>query len=81
MINIPNIGRIAAIAAATTLVAAAAVPAGAAISDPVGAPAKVKKETRYCVENPVSGSNIVRKTCKTRDAWIKSEGFDPIRHR
>lgn len=84
MFNIRNISRVSTIVAAAALVATAVVPASAAITDPAGAPsapAKVKKPTRYCVENAVTGSNIVRKTCKTRDEWIKAEGFDPIARR
>ena len=84
MFNIRTISRVSAVAAAAALAATAVAPASAATPDPVAAasaPAKAKKPTRYCVESNVTGSNIVRKTCKTRDEWIKAEGFDPIRHR
>jgi hypothetical protein len=84
MFNIQTVGRISAMAAAAALSVTAIVPASAATSDPAAAstaPAKAKRPTRYCVENVVPGSNIVRKTCKTRDEWIKAEGFDPVRHR
>ena len=75
MITIQTLSRAAAIAAACTLVAIA--PASAA-SDPTRAPAKpAAKNQRYCVETEVTGSRIARCTCKTRDAWIKSDGFDP----
>ena len=82
MIKIQAIGRISAIAAAAALAVTAIVPAGATVADPAGvvsAPAGAKKSTRYCVADTLVGSRIARKTCKTRDEWIKAEGFDPIR--
>ena len=76
MTIIQNLGRAAAIAAGLTLIAVS--PAGAA-PDPAKSPAKpapAAKSQRYCVETQVTGSHLARRTCKTRDAWLK-EGFDP----
>lgn len=76
MITIQTLGRAAAIAAGLTLIAVS--PAGAS-PDPAKSPAKAPaaKSQRYCVETQVTGSRLARRTCKTRDAWIKSDGFDP----
>jgi hypothetical protein len=76
MITIQTLSRAAAIAAGLALIAVS--PAGAS-PDPKS-PAKAApaaKSQRYCVETQVTGSRLARRTCKTRDAWIKSEGFDP----
>lgn len=40
--------------------------------------AQPKKETLYCVKGVTTGTLIPRKTCKTRDQWIASDGFDPL---
>ena len=77
MITIQTLGRAAAIAAGLTLIAVS--PAGAS-PDPARSSAKAApaaKSQRYCVETQVTGSRLARRTCKTRDAWIKSDGFDP----
>ncbi|NML05516.1 hypothetical protein [Sphingomonas sp. G-3-2-10] len=81
-----QMGRVSAIVAAAALVIGSVGPATAAISrDP--APAKSSQEDqgtpaaktkRYCVESDVTGSRMARRTCKTRDQWLKEDGFDPI---
>ena len=35
-------------------------------------------ETRYCVVDKPTGSLLVRRTCRTRDQWIASDGVDPL---
>ncbi len=80
-----RLSRAAAVAAALALTAAVAAPAGAAAWDPtVATKAPVEppaaKPRRYCTNQEMTGS-IVRRTCKTRDEWIRDEGFDPIRVR
>ena len=35
------------------------------------------KPTRYCIVEAITGSVIPRRTCKTREAWLR-EGFDPL---
>lgn len=35
------------------------------------------KPTRYCVVATFTGSRIEKKTCLTRDEWLK-RGFDPL---
>ena len=35
---------------------------------------------RYCVKNTTIGTNIERKVCQTRDAWL-AQGFDPLEGR
>lgn len=75
MTIIQTLGRVAAIAAACTVIAV--TPASAA-PDPAKSPAKAPeaKSQRYCVKTEVTGSRLARRTCKTRDAWLR-EGFDP----
>lgn len=34
--------------------------------------------TRYCIVDTVTGSRIAKKVCKTRDAWMREDGFDPL---
>lgn len=75
MTAIQNIARAAAIAAAATLAITASV--GAMAAEPVKPP--VAKPTRYCVISEVAGSRFTHTKCKTRDAWIKAEGFDPAK--
>lgn len=79
MITAQTLGRAAAIAAACML--AAAAPASAA-RDQAKTPEKSApeaKEKRYCVKSRVTGARLPRVICKTRDEWIKSEGFDPAK--
>ena len=33
---------------------------------------------QYCVVDTPTGSRIVRKICKTRDAWMREDNFDPL---
>ena len=40
--------------------------------------AKSSEETLYCVKSVTTGTLIPRKTCKTRDQWIKEFNFDPL---
>ncbi len=35
------------------------------------------KPTRYCVVATFTGSRVEKKTCLTRDEWLK-RGFDPL---
>lgn len=80
-----QMGRVSAIAAAAALVIGSVAPAIAAPRDP--APAKSSQEDqtapttkakRYCVESEVTGSRVPMRVCKTRDQWLKEDGFDPI---
>jgi hypothetical protein len=76
MITITNIGRSAIIAAAATAAIIATVPAGAKPARPPE-PTSVK-EVRYCTIDEIGGSRFTKRTCKTRDAWMKDENFDPV---
>jgi hypothetical protein len=84
MISIQTLGRAAAIAAAATLVIGSPV---AAFAKPIPAarPAKpapaATNAPRYCVTEEIGGSRFTRRTCKTRDAWINDENFDPVTFR
>jgi len=35
-------------------------------------------QTKYCMVDTVTGSRIPQKICKTRDAWMREDGFDPL---
>jgi hypothetical protein len=35
-------------------------------------------QTKYCIVDTVTGSRITKKVCKTRDAWMHEDGFDPL---
>jgi hypothetical protein len=37
-------------------------------------------QTKYCIVDTVTGSRIPQKVCKTREAWMRDEGFDPLNH-
>ena len=72
--------------AALTMVAGSAQAAGrepasdkapAARATPTAEPST---QTRYCVVDTVTGSRIPQKVCKTRDAWMHDDGFDPLNH-
>lgn len=82
MITIQTLGRAAAIAAAATL--AIGTPATAFAAPIPAAPKPVKAESaantavRYCVIDEIGGSRFTKRTCKTRDAWINDEDFDPV---
>lgn len=73
---ITTIARAAAIAAAATVAIVATVPAGAKPARPP-APTELK-EVRYCTVDEIGGSRFTKRTCKTRDAWVKDENFDPV---
>jgi hypothetical protein len=78
--TINAIGRVAA-AAAIAAIVTIGMPS-AVFADPVAAPAKPAaqaKPTRYCVVDHLTGSRIAHKTCKTREQWIKEDGFDPTK--
>jgi hypothetical protein len=53
--------------------AADAVPQ--ANASPTAAPSP---QTKYCIVDTVTGSRIAKKVCKTRDAWMHEDGFDPL---
>ena len=89
MLNTQVAGRVSravALAAAAALVAGSAIaPASAAVREDPASEAKGSDKQsgsqpqakRYCVVGVVTGS-IRQRTCKTRDQWIKEDGFDPI---
>ena len=35
-------------------------------------------QTKYCIVDTVTGSRIAQKICKTRAAWMREDGFDPL---
>jgi hypothetical protein len=35
-------------------------------------------QTKYCIVDTVTGSRITKKVCKTREAWMNEDGFDPL---
>ncbi|GAA0306794.1 hypothetical protein GCM10009087_15930 [Sphingomonas oligophenolica] len=43
------------------------------------APAPTEATKRYCAVETLTGSHIQKKTCMSRDAWIKAYGFDPAK--
>jgi|APAra7269096661_1048516.scaffolds.fasta_scaffold00012_322 hypothetical protein len=49
--------------------------APAARATPAAEPTPQKK---YCVVDTVTGSRIPQKICKTREAWMHEDGFDPL---
>ena len=70
--------------AALTMIAGSAQAAGrepdsgkapAARATPTAAPST---QTKYCVVDTVTGSRIPQKVCKTRAAWMREDGFDPL---
>lgn len=34
--------------------------------------------TRYCIVDTITGSRIAKRECKTREAWMRENGFDPL---
>jgi hypothetical protein len=40
--------------------------------------AEPSPQTKYCIVDTVTGSRIAKKVCKTRDAWMREDGFDPL---
>jgi len=72
-----------AIAALTTIAgsAQAAGPRPAADTAPATSAtptATPSPQTKYCIVDTVTGSRIPKKVCKTRDAWMREDGFDPL---
>ncbi|HWU74395.1 MAG TPA: hypothetical protein VN137_12990 [Sphingomonas sp.] len=72
-----------AIAAVTTIAgsAQAAGPTPNADTTPVAnatPTAAPSPQTKYCIVDTVTGSRIAKKVCKTRDAWMREDGFDPL---
>ena len=55
---------------------AATLGAGNAMEAPDSS-ASSPKPTRYCVVATFTGSRVEKKTCLTRDEWLK-RGFDPL---
>ena len=41
------------------------------------APAPAEAQPKYCVFDTPTGSHIRKKTCLTREQWIKTYNFDP----
>jgi len=72
-----------AIAALTTIAgsvqAAAPRPAGDVAPVANATPAAERSpQTKYCIVDTVTGSRIAKKVCKTRDDWMREDGFDPL---
>ena len=67
------IGSAAAVALALT-----AAPSLA--QDAAEQPAKTTttKGKKYCVRTETTGSRTTKMECKTRKAWIRENGFDPL---
>ena len=42
--------------------------------------AEPTSQTKYCIVDTVTGSRIPQKVCKTREAWMRDDGFDPLNH-
>jgi len=40
--------------------------------------AEPSPQTRYCIVDTITGSRIAKRECKTRDAWMREDGFDPL---
>lgn len=36
------------------------------------------RQKTYCIVDTITGSRISRKICKTREAWMREDGFDPL---
>lgn len=78
--------RILAAAAALSIAAAPAVAQDASADRPqIASPAPAggsapaaaaKKETRYCVDQALTGTRMPKRVCRTRGEW-RAEGFDP----
>jgi hypothetical protein len=46
----------------------------AAVESPSSAP---KRETRYCINGPETGTILQHRDCRSRAEWLK-QGFDPL---
>lgn len=73
-----------AVAALTTIVGSAQAaglgPAGDAVPAANATPAVERSpNTKYCILDTVTGSRIAKKVCKTRDGWMREDGFDPLK--
>lgn len=62
---------------ATPIAAIASDPASEPASGTQPAPAKAESKTRYCVIETPLGSHLSKKTCLTREEWLK-QGVDPL---
>jgi hypothetical protein len=51
--------------------------AGDAAPAASAAPAPTEAQPKYCVFDTPTGSHIRKKTCLTREQWIKAYNFDP----
>jgi len=75
-----------ATAAALTMIAGSAQASEPrAAADAVPAPratptAESTSQPKYCMVDTVTGSRIPQKVCKTREAWMREDGFDPLNH-
>lgn len=82
MIKTFTAGAFAIAALATTAGSAQAAgpsPAGDAAPAANATPAAERSpQTKYCIVDTVTGSRIAKKVCKTRDAWMREDGFDPL---
>ena len=72
-----------AIAALTTIAGSAQAAGPRSAGDAAPAPnatltAAPSPQTKYCIVDTVTGSRIAKKVCKTRDAWMREDGFDPL---
>lgn len=36
------------------------------------------QQKTYCIIDTMTGTRIRQKTCKTREAWMREDGFDPL---
>jgi len=36
------------------------------------------QQKTYCIVDTATGSRIPQKICKTREAWMREDGFDPL---
>jgi hypothetical protein len=73
----------ATVAALTMIVgsAQAAEPRATADAAPAARATPAAEPTpqpKYCVVDTVTGSRIPQKVCKTREAWMREDGFDPL---
>lgn len=74
----------AAIAALTMVAGSAQAsgsqPAGDETSGARAIPAAEPKphQKTYCIVDTITGTRIQRKICKTREAWMHEDNFDPL---
>lgn len=52
---------------------AASTPAGSSVA---ARPARTSKPTQYCIQAAYTGTRMPKKTCKTREEWMR-DGIDP----